>query len=86
MIENGLVFRMVPLMNRLNFDADTEDVLLYKRKTALAIEDEFKWSLMAREKFEKITKRRFDQNQDRLNMYTGGMKQDIIENNQSLQK
>lgn len=77
---------MVPLMNRLNFDADTEDVLLYKRKTALAIEDEFKWSLMAREKFEKITKRRFDQNQDRLNMYTGGMKQDIIENNQSLQK
>lgn len=71
-IENGLVFRMVPMMNRMHFDADTEDVLLYKRKSSLAVEDEFKWSLMAREKFEQITKRRFDENQDRLKMYSGG--------------
>lgn len=77
MIENGLVFRMVPLMNRMHFDADTEDVLLYKRKTALAIEDEFKWSLIARDKFEKITRRRFGENQERLNIFTnGGVKQD----------
>lgn len=77
MIENGLVFRMVPMMNRMHFDADTEDVLLYKRKTALAIEDEFKWSLIARDKFEKITKRRFDQNKDRLTMkYSGNIPAD----------
>jgi len=57
---------MVPLINRLQFDADTEDVIHYKRKSSLAFEDEFKHSIMSRVKFEQITKRRFEQNQDRL--------------------
>ena len=51
---NGLTFRQIPQINKLQFDPNTEDTYIYRRKTGLNLEDQFLNCYKSELKFKQV--------------------------------
>lgn len=52
--ENGLIIRQVPHIKKMQFEPNTGDFMVYKRKTELNLEEEFLQSYKATLRFKQV--------------------------------
>jgi hypothetical protein len=54
LFENGLIARQLPRIRKVQFEPNTTDVLVYKRKSQLNVEDEFLQSYKTTLRFKQV--------------------------------
>ena len=57
-MDHQLILRQLPTTKKIFFEAGTEDALIFKRKTPLAVEEEFKQMHRAELDFQSVLKKR----------------------------